>query len=137
MYKKIIIVAVVFLVAIVGISSISKAITARSQTAAARKVSDQFITYALTGKYNESYKLFSVQAQKDLPQTSWREKVAQLALFFIGRKSSFLDASSSKDSKIIRYTIPGNDGTYTLTVTLVKTNGVWQVNIFDSKLNNG
>lgn len=138
MYKKILVIAVVFLVAIIGITAVFRTISSKSQTAEARKVSDQFIDYTLQGKYNESYKLFSAQAQKDLPQSSWREKVAQLALFFTARKSTYLDASSGgKNTRIIRYTVDGNDGTYTFTVTLVNNDGVWQVDVFDSKLNNG
>lgn len=136
-YKKIIIVVVVFVVAILAITLVSKTISARSQQAAARKVSDQFISYTLAGKYNESYKMFSAQAESNLPQTTWREKVATLALFFTARKSEFLDAKSGgKNTQVIRYSIPGNDGNYTLTVTAVNNSGVWQVDVFDSKLNN-
>ncbi|WP_372735596.1 DUF4878 domain-containing protein [Nocardioides sp.] len=107
-------------------------------TSGASSASDEFVDYLLEGDSAGAYSMFSTEAKAQVPEDRFAEVVTQMA--------AVLDESADQTGKSVEtstesgttgevtYEINGSDGTYILTVNLVKEGDDWKVLNFDSSL---
>lgn len=98
-------------------------------------VSDTFVKDMLSYQAAPSYKLFSTKAQSAYSYPSWQADTNTLSTFFDGQKASRSTVTAdSNGGKTVDYTVKGSDGTYTISVKMVKQGDVWRVNSYESTL---
>jgi preprotein translocase subunit SecG len=133
MRKKILLIAVVFIVIILALSLLSSLHT-HSIQAASRKASDTFLNDILNDKSSAAYALLTSQAQKDSPSDTWSQNVAQVSDFFLNEQPTYTGETITGTQKIYTYSITGLDGKYTFTVLVTQENAVWRVVSYASNL---
>ena len=135
MNKKLVVVIVCFVIAIAFITIGAKVVSTQSQHNAARKMSDQFVSETLAGKYDKTYALLTTDAQKSLDTANWADKLATMHIYFAGRKPTFASVSWT-GTPTFTYDVAGNDGSYKFVVILnpFKGSGGWRVQSFTSSL---
>lgn len=126
--KKIIIGALAVIVLVITIAFYA--------TSGASKISDAFVDDILKNNSSAAYELFSGEAKQTVTTEQFKQIVATM--------SSVLDDQASKQSADVEngtdqetkgtvvYEIKGADGTYELTVSLIKENDEWRVLNFDN-----
>ncbi len=111
-------------------------ILATVATSGASTTSDEFVDHLLGNDAPAAYAMFSSEAKTQVPEDQFAALVEQM--------SSVLDDTAKQTSKsvegstddgstgVVAYEIDSTDGTYVLTVNLVKEDGDWRVLNFDN-----
>ena len=129
-WQKIVIGIVGFFIAIFVIATVA--------TSGPAKASDSFVKYILSGDSQSAYNMFSSEA-KDTVTSDELETVVDTMSNVLADKakqvSKSVEGESGKSATAtVVYEVEGNDGTYELTVNLIKENDEWKVLNFDNSL---
>lgn len=126
--KKIIIGVVVFIALII--------VVAFYATSGASQASNTFVDNMLKNNSSAAYELFSSEAKKTVTTEQFQQIVAKLAGVLddqASKQSANVESGTGQQTKgTVIYEIKGTDGTYELTVNLVKENDAWKVISFDN-----
>jgi len=129
--KKIVIVVVVVIVGIFVI-----ALTATNEVS---KTSNDFVNKILHGYSNSAYDMLSSESQKTVSKDDFAKIVSTMESILedkASQKSKSVEGETGSSAKgQVLYEIKGSDGTYTLTVNLVKEGDEWKVLNFDNSKN--
>lgn len=126
--KKIIIGVVVFIVLVVAIAFYA--------TSGVSQTSDAFVDDILRNNSSAAYELFSSEAKQTVTTDEFKQIVATMASVLddqASRESADVESGTDQQTKgTAVYEIKGTDGTYKLTVNLIKENNEWRVLNFDN-----
>ena len=118
---------IVLIIAISVVSSLTKSLSPD------RRVANSFLTYSLQGDVNNSYDLFTRDAQARQTRSDWSDRVQQFSSFFQGVKPIYVSQSGKGDVTTQKYTLKGFDGIYDITINEKKTDLGWRVDYFLSQ----
>ncbi len=133
MRKKLMLGALVVAVLLIGLA-VFDSVRASQKAAAARKLSDSFVSDVLVGNSATSYTLFNSDAQKNTSYDTWKDTVLQLSSFFNGQHSTFKAVEAHAGYRLYTYTITGSDGNYLISVVTMPQKNDWKVQSFNSSL---
>ena|SRR3990167_4679442 len=132
MWKKVVLGAVAFIIVIVVVASFA--------TSGPAKASDAFVDNILSGNAQEAYKAFSSEAKNVVAEDQFDRIVKQMDEVLEDKASqrsrNIEGESGAAATGTMVYEVKGSDGTYELTVNLVKEDGDWKVLNFDNSLKN-
>jgi lipopolysaccharide export LptBFGC system permease protein LptF len=106
-------------------------------TPASRKASDSFINNIQTKNSSAGYAELSSAAQTTVTQEQFKQVVEQIGPILSAKPvyvSSTVTKENGTEKAVIKYTIKGTDEiTYNVTITLMKQDDTWKVEVFDSQ----
>ena len=136
--SKILIIAICTIAVLMTLAISTLFYTIKNTTSAPVNVSKQLINDIQSKNSNDAYNLLSPAAQSTISSNDFTQVVNRIGPILNGTpKLQSKEVSAKKEdgqtAKVV-YQIIGSDNlTYNLTITLVKSNGTWQVQNFDSK----
>lgn len=126
--KKIIAAVVVFIVLIIAIAFYA--------TSGVSQTSHSFVDKILQNNSSAAYELFSNEAKQTVTTEQFKEIVATISSVLddqASQQSADVESGTDKGtSGTVVYEVEGSDGTYELTVNLIKEDNEWKVVSFES-----
>jgi hypothetical protein len=126
--KKIIIGVVVFIGLVIAIAFYA--------TSGVSQTSNAFVDDILKNNSSAAYELFSAEAKQTVTTEQFQQIVATMANVLdseASKQSAEVESGTGQETKgTAVYEIKGSDGTYELTVNLIKENNEWRVLNFDN-----
>jgi len=126
--KKIIIGVVVFIALIIAIAFYA--------TSGVSQTSNAFVDDILKNNSSAAYEMFSSEAKKTVTTEQFQQIVATMAGVLddqASKQSAEVESGTGQETKgTAVYEIKGTDGTYELTVSLIKENNEWKVLSFEN-----
>ncbi|MBP6961913.1 hypothetical protein KBB49_00035 [Candidatus Saccharibacteria bacterium] len=125
------------IIAIIAIIIIALVAIVNQATSGATKASNQFLNAVQSNQSNVAYELFSSEVKDNVTKDDFKEVVSQIGpILNTDEKMTgkSVEAETGKPSTgQVLYEIKGTDGkTYEIAIDLVKEDGDWKVENFDS-----
>lgn len=107
-------------------------------TSGPAKASDSFVKYLLSGNSQSAYNMFSTEAKDAVDRNEFDslvDKMDDVLEDKAKQTSKSIEGETGKSAKAtVVYEIKGDDGTYELTINLIKENDEWKILNFDNSL---